>query len=269
MLFAGAVHPHGSIVRPIIIHTVCICQFIPPHFSPNLHPMGCFPSPAAPCKPQNPGRRPPAAQRRANGLRPFRRLRRRACGPHPPPPVPSSGPLSSLRASLPPLLVSPAKTSHPGRRPPAAGRRANGLRPFRRLRRRACGPHPPQTFPPQTPPNRQKHPAGTAPPGDAFAVFGYLTRTSSYLRVPTPIFSACSRQVRQSVSGELYGKMVVVVAKALGRHVIGQAGCPVAAADGCRRPHRLRPAPPGQSSQTSRYPAGWGRRWSGSSRSSG
>ena len=147
MLFAGAVHPHGSIVRPIIIHTVCICQFIPPHFSPNLHPMGCFPSPAAPCKPQNPGRRPPAAQRRANGLR-----------------------------------------------------------PFRRLRRRACGPAPPQTFPPQTPPNRQKHPAGTAPPGDAFAVFGYLTRTSSYLRVPTPIFSACSRQVRQSVSGELLVK---------------------------------------------------------------
>ena len=147
MLFAGAVHPHGSIVRPIIIHTVCICQFIPPHFSPNLHPMGCFPPPAAPCKPQNPGRRPPAAQRRANGLRPFRRLRRRACGPHPPP-----------------------------------------------------------TFPPQTPPNRQKHPAGTAPPGDAFAVFGYLTRTSSYLRVPTPIFSACSRQVRQSVSGELLVK---------------------------------------------------------------
>ena len=144
MLFAGAVHPHGSIVRPIIIHTVCICQFIPPHFSPNLHPMGCFPPPAAPCKPQNPGRRPPAAQRRANGLRPFRRLRRRAGGPPPPP-----------------------------------------------------------TFPPQTPPNRQKHPAGTAPPGDAFAVFGYLTRTSSYLRVPTPIFSACSRQVRQSVSGEL------------------------------------------------------------------
>ena len=147
MLFAGAVHPHGSIVRPIIIHTVCICQFIPPHFSPNLHPMGCFPPPAAPCKPQNPGRRPPAAQRRANGLR-----------------------------------------------------------PFRRLRRRAGGPHPPQTFPPQTPPNRQKHPAGTAPPGDAFAVFGYLTRTSSYLRVPTPIFSACSRQVRQSVSGELLVK---------------------------------------------------------------
>lgn len=147
MLFAGAVHPHGSIVRPIIIHTVCICQFIPPHFSPNLHPMGCFPPPAAPCKPQN-----------------------------------------------------------PGRRPPAAGRRANGLRPFRRLRRRVCGPHPPQTFPPQTPPNRQKHPAGTAPPGDAFAVFGYLTRTSSYLRVPTPIFSACSRQVRQSVSGELLVK---------------------------------------------------------------
>ena len=147
MLFAGAVHPHGSIVRPIIIHTVCICQFIPPHFSPNLHPMGCFPPPAAPCKPQNPGRRPPAAQRRANGLR-----------------------------------------------------------PFRRLRRRACGPLPPQTFPPQTPPNRQKHPAGTAPPGDAFAVFGYLTRTSSYLRVPTPIFSACSRQVRQSVSGELLVK---------------------------------------------------------------
>ena len=147
MLFAGAVHPHGSIVRPIIIHTVCICQFIPPHFSPNLHPMGCFPPPAAPCKPQNPGRRPPAAQRRANGLR-----------------------------------------------------------PFRRLRRRACGPHPPQTFPPKTPPNRQKHPAGTAPPGDAFAVFGYLTRTSSYLRVPTPIFSACSRQVRQSVSGELLVK---------------------------------------------------------------
>ena len=147
MLFAGAVHPHGSIVRPIIIHTVCICQFIPPHFSPNLHPMGCFPPPAAPCKPQNPGRRPPAAQRRANGLR-----------------------------------------------------------PFRRLRRRASGPHPPQTFPPQTPPNRQKHPAGTAPPGDAFAVFGYLTRTSSYLRVPTPIFSACSRQVRQSVSGELLVK---------------------------------------------------------------
>ena len=147
MLFAGAVHPHGSIVRPIIIHTVCICQFIPPHFSPNLHPMGCFPPPAAPCKPQNPGRRPPAAQRRANGLR-----------------------------------------------------------PFRRLRRRACGPPPPQTFPPQTPPNRRKHPAGTAPPGDAFAVFGYLTRTSSYLRVPTPIFSACSRQVRQSVSGELLVK---------------------------------------------------------------
>ena len=147
MLFAGAVHPHGSIVRPIIIHTVCICQFIPPHFSPNLHPMGCFPPPAAPCKPQNPGRRPPAAQRRANGLR-----------------------------------------------------------PFRRLRRRACGPHPPQTFPPQTPPTRQKHPARTAPPGDAFAVFGYLTRTSSYLRVPTPIFSACSRQVRQSVSGELLVK---------------------------------------------------------------
>ena len=147
MLSAGAVHPHGSIVRPIIIHTVCICQFIPPHFSPNLHPMGCFPPPAAPCKPQNPGRRPPAAQRRANGLR-----------------------------------------------------------PFRRLRRRACGPHPPQTFPPQTPRNRQKHPAGTAPPGDAFAVFGYLTRTSSYLRVPTPIFSACSRQVRQSVSGELLVK---------------------------------------------------------------
>ena len=147
MLFAGAVHPHGSIVRPIIIHTVCICQFIPPHFSPNLHPMGCFPPPAAPCKPQNPGRRPPAAQRRANGLR-----------------------------------------------------------PFRRLRRGAGGPHPPQTFPPQTPPNRQKHPAGTAPPGDAFAVFGYLTRTSSYLRVPTPIFSACSRQVRQSVSGELLVK---------------------------------------------------------------
>ena len=142
MLFAGAVHPHGSIVRPIIIHTVCICQFIPPHFSPNLHPMGCFPSPAAPCKPQNPGRRPPAAQRRANGLR-----------------------------------------------------------PFRRLRRRACGPHPPQTFP-----NRQKHPAGTAPPGDAFAIFGYLTRTSSYLRVPSPSFSACSRQVRQSVSGELLVK---------------------------------------------------------------
>ena len=147
MLFAGAVHPHGSIVRPIIIHTVCICQFIPPHFSPNLHPMGCFPPPAAPCKPQNPGRRPPAAQRRANGLR-----------------------------------------------------------PFRRLRRRAGGPPPPQTFPPQTPPNRQKHPAGTAPPGDAFAVFGYLTRTSSYLRVPTPIFSACSRPVRQSVSGELLVK---------------------------------------------------------------
>ena len=147
MLFAGAVHPHGSIVRPIIIHTVCICQFIPPHFSPNLHPMGCFPPPATPCKPQNPGRRPPAAQRRANGLR-----------------------------------------------------------PFRRLRRRAGGPPPPQTFPPQTPPNRQKHPAGTAPPGDAFAVFGYLTRTSSYLRVPTPIFSACSRQVRQSVSGELLVK---------------------------------------------------------------
>ena len=147
MLFAGAVHPHGSIVRPIIIHTVCICQFIPPHFSPNLHPMGCFPPPAAPCKPQNPGRRPPAAQRRANGLR-----------------------------------------------------------PFRRLRRRPCGPHPPQPFPPQNPPNRQKHPAGTAPPGDAFAVFGYLTRTSSYLRVPTPIFSACSRQVRQSVSGELLVK---------------------------------------------------------------
>ena len=147
MLFAGAVHPHGSIVRPIIIHTVCICQFIPPHFSPNLHPMGCFPPPRHPPKPQNPGRRPPAAQRRANGLR-----------------------------------------------------------PFRRLRRRACGPHPPQTFPPQTPPNRQKHPAGTAPPGDAFAVFGYLTRTSSYLRVPTPIFSACSRQVRQSVSGELLVK---------------------------------------------------------------
>ena len=147
MLFAGAVHPHGSIVRPIIIHTVCICQFIPSHFSPNLHPMGCFPPPAAPCKPQNPGRRPPAAQRRANGLRPFRRLRRRACGPPPPP-----------------------------------------------------------TFPPQTPPNRQKHPAGTAPPGNAFAVFGYLTRTSSYLRVPTPIFSACSRQVRQSVSGELLVK---------------------------------------------------------------
>ena len=147
MLFAGAVHPHGSIVRPIIIHTVCICQFIPPHFSPNLHPMGCFPPPATPCKPQNPGRRPPAAQRRANGLR-----------------------------------------------------------PFRRLRRRACGPQPPQTFPPQTPPPRQKHPAGTAPPGDAFAVFGYLTRTSSYLRVPTPIFSACSRQVRQSVSGELLVK---------------------------------------------------------------
>ena len=147
MLSAGAVHPHGSIVRPIIIHTVCICQFIPPHFSPNLHPMGCFPPPAAPCKPQNPGRRPPAAQRRANGIP-----------------------------------------------------------PFRRLRPRACGPHPPQTFPPQTPLNRQKHPAGTAPPGDAFAVFGYLTRTSSYLRVPTPIFSACSRQVRQSVSGELLVK---------------------------------------------------------------
>ena len=147
MLSAGAVHPHGSIVRPIIIHTVCICQFIPPHFSPNLHPMGCFP---------------------------------------PPPP--------------------PRQTQHPGRRPPAAQRRANGLRPFRRRPRRACGPHPPQTFPPQTPLNRQKHPAGTAPPGDAFAVFGYLTRTSSYLRVPTPIFSACSRQVRQSVSGELLVK---------------------------------------------------------------
>ena len=147
MLFAGAVHPHGSIVRPIIIHTVCICQFIPPHFSPNLHPMGCFPPPAAPCKPQNPGRRPPAAQRRANGLRPFRRLRRRACGPPPPP-----------------------------------------------------------TFAPQTAPHRRSHPAGAGPPGGGWAVFGYLTRTSSYLRVPTPIFSACSRQVRQSVSGELLVK---------------------------------------------------------------
>ena len=147
MLFAGAVHPHGSIVRPIIIHTVCICQFIPPHFSPNLHPMECFLPPHPPRKPQNPGRRRPPAQQQANRLH-----------------------------------------------------------PFRRLRRRACGPHPPQTFPPQTPPNRQKHPAGTAPPGDAFAVFGYLTRTSSYLRVPTPIFSACSRQVRQSVSGELLVK---------------------------------------------------------------
>ena len=147
MLFAGAVHPHGSIVRPIIIHTVCICQFIPPHFSPNLHPMGCFPPPAAPCKPQNPGRRPPAAQRRANGLRPFRRLRRRACGPRSPTPC----------------------------APPGA-------------------------------PQRPERAAGAAAPGDAFAVFGYLTRTSSYLRVPTPIFSACSRQVRQSVSGELLVK---------------------------------------------------------------
>ena len=155
MLFAGAVHPHGSIVRPIIIHTVCICQFIPPHFSPNLHPMGCFPPPAG-----GGGAALGGGRRRAG----------RGRG---------------------------------GRVPPG---RENGRRPFRRPRRRAGAPHPPQTFPPQTPPNRQKHPAGTAPPGDAFAVFGYLTRTSSYLRVPTPIFSACSRQVRQSVSGELLVK---------------------------------------------------------------
>ena len=148
MLFAGAVHPHGSIVRPIIIHTVCICQFIPPHFSPNLHPMGCFPPPP-----------PPPANRKI-----------RAAGR----PPPSSGQTGSARFG----------GSAPG---PAART-------------------PPQTFPPPTPPNRQKHPAGTAPPGDAFAVFGYLTRTSSYLRVPTPIFSACSRQVRQSVSGELLVK---------------------------------------------------------------
>ena len=96
----------------------------------------------------------------ANGLRPFRRLRRRACGPHPPPPVPSSGPLSSLRASLPPLLVSPAKTAHPGRRPPAARRRANGLRPFRRCCRTA-GPAartPRKLFP-------YKHPPPTKSPG--------------------------------------------------------------------------------------------------------
>ena len=143
MLFAGAVHPHGSIVRPIIIHTVCICQFIPPHFSPNLHPMGCFPPPRRPLQTAKSG--PQAARRPAAGKR------------------------------APPVSAAPP-------------------------------PHPPQTFPPQTPPNRQKHPAGTAPPGDAFAVFGYLTRTSSYLRVPTPIFSACSRQVRQSVSGELLVK---------------------------------------------------------------
>ena len=148
MLFAGAVHPHGSIVRPIIIHTVCICQFIPPHFSPNLHPMGCFP---------------------------------------PPPPPPAN---RKIRAA--------------GRPPPSSGQTGSA-----RFGGSAAGPAartPPQTFPPQTPPNRQKHPAGTAPPGDAFAVFGYLTRTSSYLRVPTPIFSACSRQVRQSVSGELLVK---------------------------------------------------------------
>ena len=152
----------------------------PPHFSPSLHPMGGFPPPAAPCKPQNPGRRPPAARRRANGLRPFRRCCRTA-GPAartPPPPVPSSGPLSSLRASLPPLRVSPAKTAHPGRRPPAAQRRANGLRPFRRLRRRACGPHPPQTFPLHPPTDKitRREPVS---PGDPSSVFGYLTRTSS------------------------------------------------------------------------------------------
>ena len=115
MLFAGAVHPHGSIVRPIIIHTVCICQFIPSHFSPNLHPMGCFPPPAAPCKPQNPGRRPPAAQRRANGLRPCRRLRRRACGPPPPPPGP------------PPPPPPPPRAGHP--RPARAGGPAAGPAP--------------------------------------------------------------------------------------------------------------------------------------------
>ena len=83
-------------------------------------------------RPRSGGAPPPPGGE--NGRRPFRRLRRRASGPHPPPPVPSSGSLSSLRASLPLLLVSPAKTAHPGRRPPAAQRRANGLRPFRRRR---------------------------------------------------------------------------------------------------------------------------------------
>ena len=50
-----------------------------------------FGPPAAPCKPREPGRRPPAAQRRAHGLRPCRRLRRRACGP-PAPPTPHPHP---------------------------------------------------------------------------------------------------------------------------------------------------------------------------------
>ena len=147
MLFAGAVHPHGSIARPIIIHTVCICQFFARTFHPTFTQWGAFRPP------------PPPANRK-------------------------------IRAA--------------GRPPPSGGQTGSA-----RFGGSAAGPAartPRKLFPHKLPPNRQKHPAGTAPPGDAFAVFGYLTRTSSYLRVPTPIFSACSRQIRQSVSGELLVK---------------------------------------------------------------
>ena len=97
----------------------------PPHFSPSLHPMGGFPPPAAPCKPQNPGRRPPAARRRANGLRPFRRCCRTA-GPAartPHHPCPPSGP--SLPSGISPRPSSKSRQKPPiraaGRPPPSGG----------------------------------------------------------------------------------------------------------------------------------------------------
>ena len=83
---------------------------------------------------------PPAAGRfdcvETHGLRPCRRLRRRACGPPAPctipPPVPPKP--SPSAAPFPKAKTLP---------PPAAGRfdcvETHGLRPCRRLRRRACG----------------------------------------------------------------------------------------------------------------------------------
>ena len=134
---------------------MCICQFIPRTFHPVFTQWGASRPPPPPCKPQNPGRRPPAAA--GGGQTGSARFGGAAAPPglRPAPPT--------TRALLLPSLFPPGFSPAPPRKPcknlasgPQAARRrrrrANGLRPFRRLRRRACGPPPRKLFPYKHPP---------------------------------------------------------------------------------------------------------------------
>ena len=147
---------------------------------------------------------PPAAGRfdcvETHGLRPCRRLRRRACG-LPPAHLPSLCTTPGPR----PSKLSPSAAPSPKAKtlpPPAAGRfdcvETRGLRPCRRLRRRACGPPSAHSRPPHIPALRTFPPP--APPSDPFPPTQSLPICPRFPPCPHPIAPNFPQHCKLSVN---------------------------------------------------------------------